>query len=104
MHFLNPIAQRIHHKFKHIRILNIKACAGSGAVVIIALVVFAQRIIRGVIYTAIAQGWAKLIALSRMIVYDIKIDFQAFFMHGFDHVFKFINFAPYQIILLRCKK
>ena len=97
MHFLNPIAQRIHHQPDDIRILQIKAGAAAGCIHIKAFVFRIEDIIGGIVYAAVAQSRPEMVALTGVVINNVKNNLYAMCVECFYHIADFINISGREI-------
>ncbi len=104
MHHFGPITQRIQYQTHHIGVFGIDRSAATGTVIVISLVFGIERIVRGIVNTAITKGRSQLIALAGMIVNDVKYHFQPVPVIKLDHIFKFVDIVARQIRLFGRKK
>ena len=104
MKLFYPIAEGIHNQFQHLRVLNIKRSPAAGAVIIVTFVFLLQRIITGIINTAIAQSRPKLVALAGMIKHHIHQDFNTVLVQRFNQLLNLVQIMRVKICLLRGKK
>ena len=68
VHFLDPVAERVHHELQYPWVAQVEGIAAAGEVHVVALVTGREVVIRSIVDPAKRQCRAELAAFRRMIV------------------------------------
>src|SRR5262249_14493085 len=90
MHFFHPVPQTVEDHSAHNGMIGIQSIS-STTVIRISRAIILQNVISAVINSAITKCWTVLVALRRVIEYDVENHFDSPAMQHFDHVAKFIH-------------
>ena len=85
MHFLDPVAKRIHDQLQDPLAMEVQAVPASGEIVVEARIIAPQLVVGRIVDTAKAEGRPHLVPLGGMVVDDVQDDLDPRLVQNLDH-------------------
>lgn len=103
-HFLDPVAQAVHHHAQHIRMAQLERVPRAREIAVVPLRPGHQIVIGLVVDSPEAEGRPQLVAFGSMVLDNVEDDFDAGVVHLLYEGLKCTETFCSQIFGMRCKK
>ena len=108
MHFLHPVAQRIHNHLQRVRVPHIEGVAGARVVHVVGFRIVDKPVVRVIVDAAERNGRAQVVAFGGVVVHHIQNHLKAGLVERPHHALEFVDGATHlnagRIILVRSEE